>query len=75
MDEILSLKEIKSKFDSEWVIIAEPRTKENLQIVSGKVIAHSKSRDEIYEIAKKLSSKYSAILYTGKMKKDAAIVL
>jgi len=75
MKEILTKSEIKSKYDSESVLIADPNTKENLEIISGKVLAHSKSRDEIYEKAKQLSPKYSAIIYTGKLKENTAVVL
>ena len=75
MSEILTMSEITSKFDSEWVLIANPNTKENLEIISGKVLAHSKSRDELYEQAKQLSPNYSAIIFTGKLKENTAVVL
>ena len=61
MSKILSLAEIKPKFDSQWILVANPDTNENLEIISGEVLAHSKSRDEIYEKARQFSLKYSSI--------------
>lgn len=75
MSEILSLAEIKTQYDAEWVLIAEPQTDEYLEVTSGKVAHHSKDRDEVYREAVKLRPKRFAMLYTGVLPKDTAIVL
>lgn len=72
---LLSLSEIKKRFDSEWVLVGDPRTDEALNIKKGAVLYHSKDRDEIYRKARELRPKHSAILYTGKLPDDAAVVL
>jgi len=73
----MSLEEIETRFQSEWVLIEDPETTDTLQVVGGRVLWHSEDRDEVYRKAKELQSRHSAILYTGKMKmpKDTAIIL
>ncbi len=75
MDAFLTVTEIKAKFDSEWVLVAEPQTDEYLEIQSGKVLYHSKDRDEVYREAIKLRPKRFALLYTGTITKGMAVAL
>jgi hypothetical protein len=46
-----------------------------LEVQSGKVICHSPDREEVYRKAVELRPKHFAVLYTGKMPQDSAIVL
>ncbi|MEK6410133.1 MAG: hypothetical protein AABN34_24675 [Acidobacteriota bacterium] len=46
MSEVLTVAEIKSKYDSEWVLIEDPQTNEALEVQSGRVLYYSKDRDE-----------------------------
>jgi DNA replicative helicase MCM subunit Mcm2 (Cdc46/Mcm family) len=75
MGEVLTLAEIYSRFDSEWVLLDEPQTTEDLEVQSGKVLAHSKDRDEVYRKAIELQPKRFAMLFTGSMPEGTAIVL
>lgn len=75
MSEILSLSEIQERFPGEWVLVEDPQTSESLTITGGKVLWHSKDRDEVYRKARELRPKHSAILYTGKLPEEAAVVL
>ena len=75
MDDILTAAQIEAKFQSEWVLIEDPQTTETLEVESGKVRWHSKDRDEVYRKAAEFQLKLSAILYTGKIARDAAIIL
>ena len=75
MGEVLTMAEIQSQFDSEWVLVGDPHTDESLQVQSGNVIYHSKDRDEVYRKAIELRPKRFAMLYTGTLPKDTAIVL
>ena len=75
MDEILTLSEIESQFESEWVLVEDPQTNDALVVQSGKVLYHSKDRDEVYRKAVECRPKRFAMLYTGKMPEDTAIVL
>jgi len=75
MDELLSIAEIEAKFESEWVLIEEPQTEEGLAVRGGIVRWHSKDREEVYRRAIQSRPKRFAIVYTGKMPPDTAIVL
>lgn len=76
MSQVLTLAEIEAEYDSEWVLVKDPHTdKETLEVVDGMVLCHSKDRDEVYRKAVELKPRRFAMLYTGKIPKDAAIVL
>lgn len=75
MDKEMTIEEIESQFDSEWVLIEDPRTDEALNVLGGKVLHHSKDRDEVYRKAVSLRPKRSAVVYTGEIPDDTAVVL
>ena len=75
MDDILTIAQIEARFDSEWVLVEAPQTDDALEVQSGKVCWHSKDREEVYRQAVVLRPKRFAILYTGKMPEDTAIIL
>jgi hypothetical protein len=75
MNEVMSLVEIRERFDSEWILVGDPETTESLEVTKGKVLWHSKNRDEVYRKARELSPRSSAILYTGKIPEEGAIIL
>jgi hypothetical protein len=74
MNEEMTIAEIESQFESEWVLIENPRTDEALNILGGEVLFHSKDRDEVYRKAVSLRPKRSAIVYTGKIPEETAVV-
>jgi len=71
----MTIGEIESQFDSEWILVDEPETNEQLEVLKGKVVHHSKDRDEVYRKAVALRPKRCAILYTGEIPEDAVVVL
>ena len=71
----MSIEEIESQFNSEWVLVEDPQTNETLEILGGKVLHHSKDRDEVYRIAVNLHPTRCAVLYTGEIPEDTAVVL
>ena len=75
LSDLLTVSEIESKFDSEWVLVGEPETDDSLHVQSGRVIYDSKDRDEVYRKAVELRPKRFAMLYTGTLPKDTAIIL
>jgi hypothetical protein len=72
---LLSVKDIESRFEDEWVLLEDPQTDDALQIINGKVVCHSKDRDQVYRRAIALRPKRYAVLFTGKMPANTAIVL
>ena len=75
MDEVLTAAQIETQFESEWVLVEDPQTDEALAVQRGRVRWHSKDRDEVYRKAVELRPTRFAILYTGKIPKDTAVVL
>jgi len=75
MDTILTAAQIEAQFESEWVLVEDPQTNDALEVQSGRVRWHSKDRDEVYRKAVELRPKRFAMLYTGEMPEDTAIVL
>ncbi len=75
MDEILTISEIESRFQSEWVLVENPQTNQALEVRRGKVRYHGKDRDDVYRKAVELHPKRFAMLYTGTIPKDRIIVL
>jgi len=75
MDDVLTLAEIEAQFEAEWILLEDPQTNKSLEVQGGKVRYHSKDRDEVYRKAVELRPKRFAMLYTGKIPKDTAIVL
>lgn len=75
MDRVLTLKQIEERFESEWVLVEDPETNDALEVQRGKVLWHSKDRDQVYRKAVELRPRRFAMLYTGKIPEDTAIVL
>ena len=75
MSEVMSLVEIRAQFESEWVLLEDPETTETLEVKAGKILWHSKDRDEVYRRARELRPKHSAILYTGSLPEGTEVVL
>ena len=75
MTELLTIAEIQRQFASEWVLVEDPRTDEALAVLGGMVRCHSKDRDEVYRKAIELRPQRSAILFTGTIPQNTAVVL
>jgi hypothetical protein len=75
MNRVLTAAQIEKQFVAEWVLVEDPETNDVLEVQSGKVRWHSKDRDEVYRKAVELRPKRFAMLYTGKMPEDTAVVL
>lgn len=75
MDQVMTIQDIEAQFDGEWILVADPETDESLHVLKGKVICHSRDRDEVYRylVAKRPAN--SAILFTGEMPENTAVVL
>jgi hypothetical protein len=72
---VMTLRQMQSEFESEWILVGDPVLDELQEVVQGKVLCHSKDRDEVYREAINLRPAHSAIVYTGEMPPDTAIVL
>jgi hypothetical protein len=75
MNQEMTIEEIHAQFDSEWVLIENPHTDAGLKVLGGRVLHHSRDRDEVYRKAVSLRPKRSAIVYTGEIPEETAVVL
>ena len=75
MSKIMTFEEIKQNYDGEWVLIAYSEADENLQVIKGKVIAHSPNKAEIYQALESVKEQPLAIEYIGKFPEDLAFIL
>jgi hypothetical protein len=71
----MTLQEMERELAAEWILVGDPETNDALEVIRGTVLCHSKDRDEVYRAAVSLRPRRSAILYTGRMPPDTAIVL
>jgi hypothetical protein len=70
----MKIDEIKKKYKDEWVLIKVLKVDEFGTPVEGEVVAHSKSRDEIYEKQRKMKGDL-AIIYTGEIPKEGYVLV
>jgi len=71
----MSVVEMTEMFVAEWILIANPETDDTLEVLKGDLLCHSKDRDEVYRQAVALRPKRYAVLFTGKMPENTAVVL
>jgi hypothetical protein len=75
MGDVLTLAEIEARFPAEWVLVEDPQTDEGLQLQGGKVLHHSKDRDEVYRKAVELRPRRFAVVYTAPLPEGTAVIL
>ena len=75
MEQVLTLSEIEARYPGEWILVAEPEFDENLEVRRGRVVFHSKDRDEMYRKDAELGLESAAYLYTGAIPEEAVVVL
>ena len=67
MSEVLTRAEMEARFDGEWVLVDDPETDENLEVLRGRVVYHGLDREAMYDEDMRLGYKRSAFLYFGEM--------
>ena len=75
MDEVLTRVEMEARYDGEWVLVDNPETDENLEVLRGRVVYHGMDREAMYDVSMSLGSKRSAFLYFGEMPEHICINL
>lgn len=75
MSAMLTLAEIEARYDVEWVLVGDAELDGQSRLVRGRVLFHSKSRDEVDRMDATLRPAAAVILYTGQIPDDAAVVL
>jgi hypothetical protein len=75
MNELLTMAKIKRQYEDEWVLVEDPELDADLEVVSGRVVWHSKDRDEVHHKALELRPRHPAFVYAGEIPEDAVIVV
>lgn len=75
MDEVLTLAEIEARYPDEWILVEDPELDEQLEVVRGKVVAHSPDREEFDREIVTLQPQSSAFVYTGSVPDDVEFLL
>lgn len=75
MNKALSIAEIEAQFEAEWVLVEDPQTNEALEVQSGRVLYHSRNRDEFDRKALEFHPKRFAVLFTGQPSEEMEFVL
>ena len=65
---------LKRRYPKEWLLLTNVVADETTHPVKGRLVAHSKNRDEIYEQLSRLRGKDFCIEYTGSIPKDLVVV-
>lgn len=68
-----NISKIKRRYPKEWLLLANVTADELTRPVTGKLVAHSKNRDEIYARLKHVHGRIS-IEYAGSIPKDLIVV-
>jgi len=74
-DDAMRLEEIKQLYPDEWVLIEFVELDEELKVVEGAVIVHSRNKQEIYKKLLELENEKIAIEFTGDMPEEPAYLL
>ncbi len=75
MDQVMTITDMERTFVDEWVLVVDPVTDASLEVQGGSVMWHGGDRDEVYRKAIELRPARFAVVYTGEMPDDTAIVL
>ena len=75
MTDILTMKEIEEQFPSEWVLIGDLVTDDQLEVISGRVLSHGSDKSAVAEKFYEFRPKRFTVLYTGVLPKDRVYIL
>ena len=72
-ERVQAIARLKRRYPKEWLLLTHVVTDELTRPVQGKLVAHSKNRDEISDRLSKMRGKLG-VLYTGEIPKNLAVV-
>ena len=74
-EKIMTQAEIEAQFENEWILVEDPQFDAKDTLLRGKVLWHSKDRDEVYRKDLELRPHSAAYLFTGPIPENIAINL
>ena len=69
-----ALSTLKRRYPKEWLLLTNVVADELTRPIKGKLVAHSKNRDDIYDRLARVRGRSVCIEYTGKIPKDLVVV-
>jgi hypothetical protein len=72
---VLTLEEMRQRYDGEWLLIAYSQLDEHLRVIAGEVLAHSRDRDTLYASLSLGRGKDVAIECFAEVPEDMAFIL
>jgi hypothetical protein len=75
MNEVMTIDEMRVNFPDEWVLIADAEYVVPYGVQRGRVVAHSKDRDEVYRVALAQRPNNCAFKYFGFPPEGTTIIL
>ena len=72
-ERVQAIATLKRRYPKEWLLLTHVVTDELTRPVRGKLVAHSKNRDEIYDRLSKIRGKLG-VLYTGEIPRKLAVL-
>lgn len=68
------IRTLKKRYPKEWLLLTHVTADELTRPIRGRLVAHSKNRDDIYDRLARIRAKSVSIEYTGKIPKDLVVV-
>ena len=75
MTDILPFEEIQARYAPDWVLMGDITTREDLSLVSGRVLFHTPDHDEVWRKASEFMPGRIAVQYLGTWPEDMVFVL
>jgi hypothetical protein len=72
---VLSIDEMRRLYDSQWLLVEDPVTTPMLQVTAGKVLWHSKNKQEIYQKLEEFKPTNAALIFAGDLVLDGVFLL
>ena len=68
------ISKLKHRYPKEWLLLIDVTADELTRPVKGKLVIHSKNRDDIYDRLSRVRAKSTCVTYAGKIPKDLVVV-
>jgi hypothetical protein len=75
LSELLTIEQIKQQYQDEWLLIGYADLDENLNVLSGEVLAHAQNANDLYKLLPQYSDRPVAFEYVGEIPADFAFML
>ena len=72
--QVQTLLALKRRYPKEWLLLTNVVADELTRPIKGRLVAHSKNRDDIYDRLARVRAGSVSIEYTGKIPKDLVVV-